>query len=576
MNSDEVKTKQKEKREKCLDAILKSPARKKLIVAGPGTGKTFTFRCLLEKVPKGNNLALTFIRKLVEDMEPDLSKYAEVKTFHKYCKKVLHEQTGHFELVPYLTDIVKEDAALLGKPFKNFENKFRMLQKDAPEIAFYLSRGDYYDVVSFDDSVYRLYTLICSNPAILPSFDQIVIDEFQDFNPLEVAFISKLWEKGPILIIGDDDQAVYEGRCASPIYLRNLYQSVEFQAFKLPFCTRCPQVIVDATNTIIEKAISLGHLADRIEKPFECYLEAKEQDSIRYPKIVVAKCSTAIVIPKYIQKNIERIRSEAPEDIEESYKEGDEYPTILIVGQKQYLREIFKQLQAVYPNISYPKPSSDEEYGIVEAYNQLLTDKSSNLGWRILMGLFFDSHAQKDILLCTEDGTPLVECLDSTFIENHLKAIEVIRKLKDGEITGIDALVEIKSVVGFESDNVINHFTPTEPEEASQVDKTQPSILLTSFVGCKGLSAGHVFIVGAHNGSIPKNVSAITDIEISQFIVALTRTRKQCHIVSNNWLFKPKDKNGNFVERFTETEFLSWLPDELIDNKGELKAADFR
>jgi superfamily I DNA/RNA helicase len=572
----DIKAKQKQERDECLDAILKSDSNKKLIVAGPGTGKTFTFKRLLEKVPEGNNLALTFIRKLVEDMEPDLSKYAEVKTFHKYCKKVLHTRTGHFELVPYLTDIVKNDAELLGKPFKDFETKFRMLKKDAPEIAFYLGRGDYYDVVSFDDSVYRLYTLICSNPGILPSFGQIVIDEFQDFNPLEVAFISQLWERGPILIIGDDDQAVYEGRCASPSYLRQLHKSGEFQTFKLPFCTRCPQVIVDATNAAIEKANSLGHLAERIEKPFECYLEAKEQDSMRYPKIVVAKCSTATIIPKYVQKSIEKICREAPEDIEESHKVGDEYPTILIVGQKQYLQPIFKQLQAVYPNTSYQKPSSDGEYGIVEAYDQLLINEKANLGWRILMGLFFSSRDQKDVLLRTEDGTAMIECLDSTFIEEHLKAIEVIRKLKNGDISGIDALVAIQSIVGLESDNVVIHFTPTEPEEPPQIDKTQPSILLTSFVGCKGLSAGHVFIVGANNGSLPKNADAITDIEISQFIVALTRTRKQCHIVSNKWLFSPKDKNGKFVPSFTETEFLSWLPNELIDNRGELKAADFK
>jgi len=152
----------------------------------------------------------------------------------------------------------------------------------------------------------------------------------------------------------------------------------------------------------------------------------------------------------------------------------------------------------------------------------------------------------------------------------------VIRKLKNGDVNEIDALVAIQSTVGPESDNMVKHFAPSEPEEASQVDKTEPSILLTSFVGCKGLSAGHVFIVGANNGSLPKSASAITDIEISQFIVALTRTRKQCHIVSNKWLISPIGKDGKFVQPFTETEFLSWLPDELIYNKGGLKAADFK
>ena len=74
-------------------------------------------------------------------------------------------------------------------------------------------------------------------------------------------------------------------------------------------------------------------------------------------------------------------------------------------------------------------------------------------------------------------------------------------------------------------DAIVEWYSPKEKEEAEKPDKTKPSILLSSFVGCKGLSAGYVMIVGANDGSIPKDSCKISDVEIAQFMVALTRTK---------------------------------------------------
>ena len=85
---------------------------------------------------------------------------AEVKTFHAYCKKILHEQNGKVELFPFLTQIIEDDARYLGLVLHDFDNKFQVLDENSPEVAFSLTRGDYYDAVSFNDSVYRLYKLL--------------------------------------------------------------------------------------------------------------------------------------------------------------------------------------------------------------------------------------------------------------------------------------------------------------------------------------------------------------------------------------------------------------------------------
>ena len=68
------------------------------------------------------------------------------------------------------------------------------------------------------------------------------------------------------------------------------------------------------------------------------------------------------------------------------------------------------------------------------------------------------------------------------------------------------------------------------PEVAPE-DPGRPSIWVTSFEGAKGLSAHHVFIAGIHDRELPRNARNIQDLEVCKFLVALTRTRKQCHVM---------------------------------------------
>ena len=43
-NSEDIYAQAKSERQKHVDAILNSPSRKKIVVAGPGTGKTYLFK----------------------------------------------------------------------------------------------------------------------------------------------------------------------------------------------------------------------------------------------------------------------------------------------------------------------------------------------------------------------------------------------------------------------------------------------------------------------------------------------------------------------------------------------------
>lgn len=571
MTIEEIISAQKDERRKCLDAILLSESKKKIIIAGAGTGKTFTFKEVLKANPGGQSIAMTFIRKLTVDMDASFGGLAEVKTFHAYCKKILHEQNGKVELIPFLTKIIEDDAQFLDLVLKDFDKKFQMLDEKSLEVAFYLKRGDYYDTVSFNDSVYRLYKVLQENADIIPKFNQILIDEYQDFNPLEVAFIDELEKKGSILIVGDDDQSVYDGRCASPNHLREKFNSGDYKIFELPFCSRCPEVIVNAANAFILNAEAKGYLNSRVNKRYECFIELKGNDSTRFPKIITAQCSTGNIVVKYVDNIIQKIDAK---DIEESWKERSEYPTVLIVGPKQYLAIVQKKLADKYPQMVY-KPNEDKPLSVIDGYNILLKDARANLGWRIIIDFYYNKKEIKSIIYASEKRNLMVDILDGGFLQQQNRAIEIIRVINLGEDFIEELKNELKIIVKDYYDEIVKYYSPKEKEDEEKPDKTKPSILLSSFVGCKGLSAGHVIIVGANDGSIPKEPPNISDVEIAQFVVALTRTRKQCYIVSNKWHITPIIK-GRYQQPYRKTSFLNWIPPEFIEDKGVMKSKDIK
>jgi superfamily I DNA/RNA helicase len=86
------------------------------------------------------------------------------------------------------------------------------------------------------------------------------------------------------------------------------------------------------------------------------------------------------------------------------------------------------------------------------------------------------------------------------------------------------------------------------------VAEDEPTIICTSLVGAKGLSGGYVYIVGCNDTHFPRNPNAITDEEVCCFLVALSRTRKECQVISC-------DRFGNVA--LNTSRFLSWIHEQV-------------
>jgi superfamily I DNA/RNA helicase len=558
--------KQKKDRDAILAEIKASRHPKKIIIAGPGTGKTYTLKEVLCCQPGGELLAMTFINKLVEEMRSEFPETIKVSTLHSFCKAHLHKIRGNFEVKPYLPKIIEHDANLLGFDYPDIDRQFQEL-KIGEGAEFYLRMSRYYNAVGFNDYIYQFHLEAIRDTSKIPPHQLIVIDEFQDFNPLEVKIIEYLETRANILIVGDDDQAVYSSRGSSPEFLRHFWQREDYEKFRLPYCTRCPEAVVETAKSIISKSIEKGYLKGRIDKPFECFLdEKKEKINNDFPKIITAQCSTMSVVAGFIVEEIKKINQ--PE-IEESYSDSSPYPTVLIVGYGYLLRKIYGQICKFFPGAIY-KQAEELNLDMFEGYWLLLRDRDSNLGWRIISNYILgEGIVKKSLLLIQEKNLPFVKTLEKKFVENQLGILTLIGKIQEGKSLSPEEEEFINSNCGQSMELFYEKFKPTKEETLALKEESgaePPSVLLTTFEGCKGLSAGRVFILGMNSGDIPRDPNDIKDIEISRLIVALTRTRECCYMISDKWTFSKL----RGTEEKQRSIFFDWIPENFRNEKGYL------
>ena len=87
-------------------------------------------------------------------------------------------------------------------------------------------------------------------------FHHILVDEFQDINPLDLELIKTLADRhqATISIVGDDDQAIFEWRGATPEYILDpeQYFGVSFKTHILGVNYRSPRNIVEMSQRLIQ------------------------------------------------------------------------------------------------------------------------------------------------------------------------------------------------------------------------------------------------------------------------------------------------------------------------------------
>ncbi len=114
-------------------------------------------------------------------------------------------------------------------------------------------------IMDFDDQKLRAYASLISDNSLEKTiqnrYSEIVVDEFQDINKLDFEFIKVVAKNANLLVVGDDDQAIYGFRGCSPEYIINLEKHLgrEVTTFELSKNYRCPRNIVEFADRLIQK-----------------------------------------------------------------------------------------------------------------------------------------------------------------------------------------------------------------------------------------------------------------------------------------------------------------------------------
>ena len=520
--------------QEAVQRIVDSKNAKKLIIAGPGAGKTTLFKELLKLSPGGKDdrLVLTFINSLKNDLETQLSDLARVFTLHGYCFGLLHRKerlrdglSPEFRCLPGLARLIRSDwTHIHGSEAPHFVLQVRQLQ-ETKDLDFYVARGNYYDAVDFDDCVFRIYKGITEGRDEIEAYELVLIDEYQDFNALEAGIVDRLSDKSPIVIAGDDDQALYSQlRDASWDHIRSLRSGGKFDVFELPFCMRCPKVIVDAVNDVIIQAQKIKKLEGRIEKPYKYFAPAKGKDSDKYPKIALVWTSIQRESLNYMGRYIADVIGRIPEDEREAAAKAG-YPTALVIAVRPYSEQIITCLRERGVKLDI-KEDSEDALDRAQGLAMLKENNKSNLGWRIVIESEEKAFAAELVSKTAEMDRPMIDVLPNKFRE------KILAEAKQTELLS------------------------EKNEEARKLGETAPMVKVTSFEGAKGLSAQHVFIAGLHNGEIPRDPNNVRDLEICKFVVGVTRTRKRCHLIHT----------GRFGgEQKRPCLFISWIEDSRFE-----------
>ena len=297
-----------------------------LVLAGPGSGKTLVItqriKYLIEEnqVKPEHILVITFTKAAALEMQKRFLAMTENRmlpvmfgTFHAIFFQIL-KQTYSFnatsiikesQKIALIREVIKEipeQQILIHEQEDEEENIHKLLSEISkvkncglqshefqseivPIHIFsaiyqqYCKKMSMLKKVDFDDMVLLCYQLLHQRTDVLKlwqeRFRYILIDEFQDINPLQYKIIQMLASpQNNLFIVGDDDQAIYGFRGSDPEIMRHFqqdYPNVERVLLNINY--RSNSDIVDHANQLIK------HNVNRFDK--EVIAQNTSKDGVR-------------------------------------------------------------------------------------------------------------------------------------------------------------------------------------------------------------------------------------------------------------------------------------------------------
>jgi DNA helicase-2/ATP-dependent DNA helicase PcrA len=638
-------------------AAVTLPPQHALILAGAGSGKTrvLTTRIawLISTGQVGTHgiLAVTFTNKAAKEMLARLSAMLPISirgmwigTFHGLCNRLLrahYREAGLpalFQILDsadqlsaikrLLKNLNVDDEKYPPREVANFINAHKEQGIRAAQAEVYddftQRRVDLYaeydaqcqreGVVDFAELLLRSYELLCRNEPLRRHYQErfrhILVDEFQDTNRLQYAWLKLLaghdggvpLANGACLFaVGDDDQSIYAFRGAEVGNMRDLEREFAVEnVIRLEQNYRSHGNILDAANALIKN--NRGRLGKNL------WTEAGAGEAIRVfeglsdldeARFVVDEVRE-LVRDGYLRNQMAILyRSNAQSRVLEHQLFSAGVPYRVYGGLRFFDRQEIKHALAYLRLIANPDDDT--------AFTRVVNFPTRGIGSRSIEALQEAAHRGHSSLynaaasLGGKAGTsvghfirlietmrsetenlPLPEVIDHLIEESGLRQHYLGEKEGSERLENLDELINAAtSFMQEESDTLANpaeanplaSFLAHASLEAGehQAGEGQEAVQLMTVHAAKGLEFDVVFITGLEQGLFPHDNAAQErdglEEERRLMYVAVTRARKRLY------LSHAQTRMLHGQTRYClPSLFLEELPPELLSKIGHAPA----
>ena len=627
-----------------------------LVLAGAGSGKTrvITYRIanLIERgVPPYGILAVTFTNKAAGEMRERAEKLLEgsatglwIGTFHSICARLLRMYGEPVGLSKSFTIYDQEDSlSLLKRLMKEMAVPERLFvpkdvrgridkAKNAGIGPSQYQADDYFtdlvakvypeyqkrlldaDAADFGDLLLMAVKLLQKDDDLrdhlAQRFRHVLVDEFQDTNPVQYELVRMLsGGHGNLCVVGDDDQSIYSWRGAD---IQNILgferDHPNAQVVKLEQNYRSTQTILSAASAVIK------HNQGRKEKTL--WTDGAEGSKIACRLCNDERAEAAFVLNTVLdlKKREGRkfgqfaifYRTHAQSRVLEEAMRGAHPPVpYAIVGGVRFfdraeIKDILAYLRvlvnradetALLRIINVPSRgiglttiksvtahARSHDITFFEAARRCAAGEGDAEGVvkkapRKKLAVFMALISELEDLNKTMAGSELAEAvMERTGYMERLaldgtpdaqgraeNLMELVQSLRDYERSkeGTD---EEPTLVGFLEQVTLESNVDGYSEKEGQ-------LTLMTVHGAKGLEFPVVFIVGLEEGIFPHMRSLYDDVQMEEerrlAYVAITRARERLYLshARQRWLMGQQKSNP-------PSEFINHIPEELLDRNA--------
>lgn len=574
--------------DKQREAVV-APRTNMLVLAGAGSGKTrvlvhrIAWLLSVEQASPFSIMAVTFTNKAAAEMRhriEDLIGTSQggmwIGTFHSLAHRLLRahyldaglpqdfqiiDSDDQYRLIRRIVKSMnlddkqwparqgmwyingKKDEGLRPQHIQTYGNPV-----ESTWLKVYLAYQEACDragLVDFAELLLRAHELWLNKPQILEHyqnrFTNVLVDEFQDTNRIQYAWIRMLaGQSGKVMIVGDDDQSIYGWRGAQVENIQNfLNEFPHAETIRLEQNYRSTSNILKAANTLIaNNSDRLGKnlWTDGVEgEPISLYCAFNDLDEARY---VVGRIKRWQEEGGALSDCAILYRNNAQSRVMEEALLQAAMPYRIYGGQRFFERQEIKDALSYmrltanrHDDASFERVVNTPTRGIgdrtLDIVRQVARDNQITL-WESALQVIEHKMLAGRATAAIQRFLELIEKLASETSEMplHVQTDRIIRdsglkamyEQEKGEkaqarIENLEELVTATRQFSYQDEDkdlmplqaFLSHAALESGE--SQADAYQDAVQLMTLHSAKGLEFSQVFIVGVEEGMFPSQMS---------------------------------------------------------------------